>query len=65
MKPQRSREPFPFPGAAAIRATPGGDKDPLAFRMHGDEISQQGAAIFDVCQRLPAPMQEGLPQFLE
>jgi hypothetical protein len=33
--------------------------------MHGDEISQQGAAIFDVCQRLPAPMQEGLPQFLE
>ena len=33
--------------------------------MHGDEISVQCEAIFDACQRLPAPMQEGLPQVLK
>jgi hypothetical protein len=33
--------------------------------MHGDEISVQGAAGFEACQRLPAPMQEALPQVLE
>ena len=37
----------------------------MAFRMHGDEISEQGAASFDVCQRLPTPMQEALPQVVE
>ena len=35
------------------------------MRMHGDEISVQGAADFEICHRLPAPMQEALPQVLE
>jgi hypothetical protein len=33
--------------------------------MHGDEISVQGAAIFDAYLRLPAPMKEALPQVLK